>query len=216
MPIGAPVVVVVVDQRSQRHSYSERQQSRGRHLSSRVSCGRLYRCAVHGGWVVLRNIDGLCLGGLNYYGLLRGRGLLIAFDAGDWRRCWLHIYFLLRSALESSRVNRAIPQSLDRAEHFRGLVVVCLSEIGGPRETVVHSLQNLRKSTERLDARIPGLLIDCSSQGIARKLRVLFKPPGGFRHLIRVGRPGQDLRNEHVGIQGDWRNEFLQLYGTRH
>jgi hypothetical protein len=113
---------------------------------------------------------------------------------------WLGHDFLLRSALEGSRFHRAVSHRLERLHNVIGLVVVGFAKRRGPRQTVVHRLEHLRKLAQRLDARIPRLRIHLRRQLIMRKLLILLKPFVSSDNLVRVGRRGQDPRDQQIGI----------------
>ncbi len=67
---------------------------------------------------------------------------------------------------------------------------------------------------ERLDAGIPGLLIDRLGQLLSFQIGVLLHPAVCFHDLSRIGGGGEDLRNQGVRIEGDGRHQLLQLVGT--
>ena len=79
------------------------------------------------------------------------------------RRCDLDVAlvlydFLLRGGLEITRLLRAIAHNLDCLHHVHWLVVISVSEVGGPRQVLRHLVENLREAGECLYARVPTAL----------------------------------------------------------
>jgi hypothetical protein len=116
----------------------------------------------------------------------------------------LNFNLLLWRALERASANRTIAQRLDSGHDVIGLIVIRFAKCRGPRQTVVHRLQNRRKLGQRLDTWIPGLGIYCIGQLITREIRVLLEPGVIFNDLIRIGRRHQDLGYQQIRIDRDW------------
>src|SRR5438270_8818841 len=67
---------------------------------------------------------------------------------------------LLRCALQRTRRLRASAQRLDRLHHLACLAGIGLTERRGPRQVLAHVVEYRRERRQRLDARVPRLLID--------------------------------------------------------
>ncbi len=146
---------------------------------------------------------------------------VVSWDVDDLGVCRLdHDRLALRgdgflgTRLEVSRLLRSVAHRLDRVEHGLLLVHVCVAQRGRPGEVLVHVCKDRGKLRERLHAGIPGLLIDRLGQLLSFQIGVLLHPAVRFHDLGRIGGGGEDLRNQGVRIQGDGRDQLLQLVGT--
>ncbi len=74
---------------------------------------------------------------------------------------------LLGRALQSSGLLRFRAQRLDGIHDIRLLVIIRVSHLGRPRKILVHIGQHRWKLRQRLDARIPILLINFSRELLA-------------------------------------------------
>ena len=106
-------------------------------------------------------------------------------------------------------------QALDRIHHVRLLSKHGVAERLGPVELVVHHLEHARRAGQRLDAVVPGLLVDFRFQLIAFEVLVLFDPAGGSHHFQRIGRSRQHVGEQRVRIERDRRNQRIQLLGLQ-
>ena len=139
--------------------------------------------AVNNRRVVHGNVHNLWIGRLNHDDLRRllhdshlGRGLEIAGGLGF----------------------RA--QGLDGCHDLSLLIVKGLSQRGSPGEIVRQIGENRGKLRERLDARIPRLLVHGLHQGASRQTRVLRHPVLRDRNLVRKRRRREDLGHERIRI----------------
>src|SRR5208283_4767414 len=189
VPIAAPVIVAVVDQRPKQNPGSERQDPRQEQITPGVTRWRRYWRSVSTGWIVLRYINRIRLGRLDDDRLLY-RGLSATLSGSRNR---LDLNCLLFSRFQRSRVHCHVAQDLDRIHHVGRLIVVSLTQRRSPRQAVVHRMKHGRELSQRLDAGIPRLLIHLRSQLIAGQVEVLLEPSIGFHHLSWIGRSGQNL-----------------------
>lgn len=117
--------------------------------------------------------------------------------------------------LESARRRCALAHDLDGVHHVGRIVVVGLAECLGPRDVAGHLVQHRAECGERLDARIPRLLVGRVSERTALERSVLREPAMRGGDLVRIGGAGQDLRHQLVGIQRDGSDELVELLGRR-
>lgn len=154
MPAAVPVAVTPTAAATAHHcpdgdSGSETYDASRRDVSCAIT--RSYvRTAINYGRIVLGNIDHL-----------RIRGL----DDDHLRR--LLNYSHLRSGLEVALCFCLRPQGLDSGHDLSLLIVISLSERGGPAEVLRHVVEHRRKLRQRLNTWIPGLLVDGLHQGAA-------------------------------------------------
>src|SRR6267378_8560783 len=120
----------------------------------------------------------------------------------------------LRRTPEVSSLLRPLAHGLDGVEHRLLLVHVRVAQRRRPGEVLVHACQDGGKLRDRLDARIPGLLIDRLGELLPLQIGVLLHPTVSFHDFGRVGGGGKDLRNQGVRIQRDGRHQLLQLLGS--
>ena len=106
-------------------------------------------------------------------------------------------------------------QPLDRIHHVRLLREEGVTQILGPFELVAHHGQNLGGAGQRLDAVVPGLLVDLLLQCIALQRLALLQPAVGLYHLQRIGRRRQHVGEQFVGIERDRRNQGFELLGLQ-
>src|SRR5580700_6624441 len=114
--------------------------------------------AVYQPRVIGGNIDHVRLGGINV-------------DIGA-----VLLYDLLGSALQIPSLFCFVAHHLDRIRHVLLLIVVSVSQRRRPREILVHVSQDGRKRCQRLDARVPGLLIHGLPQGLALQIGMSLHP----------------------------------------
>ena len=108
-----------------------------------------------------------------------------------------------------------LAHDLDRVHHVVRVVVISLPQCSGPRKISGHLIEHALERSERLDARIPGLLLGGIGQWAGFERRVLRDPPVGRGDLVRIGRAGQYLRDELVRIERDGRDHLVELLGAR-
>src|SRR5258708_34630659 len=80
-----------------------------------------------------------------------------------------------------------------------------------PRNVLVHVFEGRWKLCEGLDARVPGLFVDFFCQLFTLDIGMTLHPAVRLDDLSRIGGSSENLRNERVRVQGDRRDELLQL-----
>jgi len=153
------------------------------------------RTAVNQPGIISRNVNYLGVSRLNGNG-----GVLIR-------------YGLLRRGFKIAGLFRSLAHHLNGVHHILFLVVVGVSERGGPGEVFVHVAKDRGKSGKGLDAGVPGLLVHRLTQGIALKTGMRLYPTIRLDDLLGKGGSRQDLRNQRVRIESDRGNQLLQLVG---
>ena len=76
-----------------------------------------------------------------------------------------------------------------------------------------HRLQHLGKGDQRLHADVPGLVLDRLDRCVALDVRIGLHPARGVDHLERIGGGHQHLGEHRIRVQGDRRDERLDLFG---
>ncbi len=147
-------------------------------------------------WIVGRNINHSGIGGLN----VDVRTLI-----GD---------NLLRRVLQIAGSLGFAAHDLNGVHHILLLVVVGVAERRGPGKILVHVSQDRGKCGERLDAWIPGLLVDGLTEVITLQIGIGLHPAIGLDHFIGESGGRQYLRDQRIGIERYGRNQALQLLGT--
>ena len=120
-------------------------------------------------------------------------------------------HFLLRSRLQGAgRLGRGA-QLLDDVGHILGLVDEGVSEVARPVEVVVHLLDDVGEANHRLDAGVPVHRIGAGVVALTHRGLIALKPARCLDDLQGVGRRGQQLRQQDIGIKRDRLQEFPQL-----
>jgi hypothetical protein len=88
-----------------------------------------------------------------------------------------------------------------------------VAELLHPLELVVHHLEDLGKAHQRLDAVVPGLLLQLFVERLILELRIGLGEPRGLDDLERVRGRHEDLRDQRIRIERDRRHDLLQLLG---
>jgi len=114
-----------------------------------------------------------------------------------------------------ARLLGAPPHGLDGVHHVLLVIHVGVAERRRPRQVPVHVREHSRELRERLDARVPRLRVDLPGQLLRVRTAVLLHPAIGLDDLLGIGGGGQDLRDQLVGVDGDRRDELLQLLRRR-
>jgi hypothetical protein len=214
VPAAIPVVVAIVNEGHEPHSGAEGQKPGCHHLATgitRSGCGvdgcgvagrRGDRRPVRRRRIVLRNVNRVLLSRLNDYSLLlRAAALYSAAALHRSRRFYFDL--LLRGVLQRPRLHRLIAKALNSVHDVVRLVVVGLSQFGGPRHAVIHRFDNIAKLRQRPDAGVPGLLVHGRRELIALEIGILFKPSLGFHYLVRKSRRNEDACHQQVRIESD-------------
>jgi hypothetical protein len=150
---------------------------------------------VDDGGVVLRDVDDLRLGGLNDVD-----GLI-----GDL----LNLNRLLWIGAEGSGGVSLAAQALDGSGDFGLIGGHCLPDGGVVVDVVGHHLKHGGEGDEREEGGIEALLLRGVGEIGAGEMRVLREPVGDVENFLWVCGSGCDLREELVGIEGDWREELI-------
>jgi hypothetical protein len=98
-----------------------------------------------------------------------------------------------------------VAQALDRIQNLFLVRQKSIAEFLRPVELLAHHREHLGKSHQRFDARVPILLLERGGDRVALEAGVLFYPTVGQRDFERIGRRHQDLRNQRIRVQRDWR-----------
>ncbi len=79
----------------------------------------------------------------------------------------------------------------------------------------IHHRDDLRKRNQRFDARVPVLLGQCivERRTAQRRGAGRLQPTRGIDHFERIGRSGQDIGQQRVGIKRDRRQGLIELLG---
>ena len=154
--------------------------------------------AVDDGRVVRRHVDHL-------------RVRRLDLDHRLLRRRLLDDHLLLLGGLEVARLLRFLAQPLHRVEHRLLVGEERVAELLRPVELLVHRLEGLREGDERLHAHVPGLALHRLHRGVALHVRVRLHPARGLDDLERIGRGHQHLRQQRIRVEGDRRNQRLDL-----
>ena len=104
-------------------------------------------------------------------------------------------------------------QALHGVEHVLLLGQEGIAELLRPLELVGHRLQHLGKGDQRLHADVPGLGLDRLDRCVALDVRIGLYPARGIDDLERISGGHQHLGEHRIGVQGDWRDERLDLLG---
>ena len=153
--IPSPSAATAARKRTEGDSSAEPDHAGGRHISRGVSRGDV-GIAIDYCRIVFRNIYDLRVRGLDDDGLRR---LLYHRDLG--------------SRLEIARSLGFGAQRLNGRHHLRRLVVIGLSQRGGPGEILRQIVEDRRKLGKCLHARIPRLFVDGLHERRSRQVLVL-------------------------------------------
>ena len=197
MPIASPVMPAPTipseetdaEPDSKSDPRSGKEDSRHR-VPARIGDDRL---AIHEPGIIGRHVDHLRIGRFNDDGVRLSR------------------YLLLFIAIQVAGLVSLLTHGLDGIRHFLLLIGVCVAKRGSPREVLVHVFKNRGKLRESLYARVPGLFVDFLCQLFTLEFGMALHPAVGLDNLGGIGGSGENLRNEGVRVQGDRRDELLQL-----
>src|SRR5687768_11849924 len=95
---------------------------------------------------------------------------------------------------------RPAPQALHRVHDLRLLAEERFPEVAQPLRALVHARQQLREGEQRLDRRVPRLLLGRAHRGVAPQVRVGARKRGGGGDILGIGRRHQHLREHAVGL----------------
>jgi len=121
----------------------------------------------------------------------------------------VHGNHLLRRRLQPSVRLSSRAHCLHRTHHIGLLAKERVPKVGSPSDIVAEQIQRIRKCHQRLDARVPILLLGCVQQLRTLKIAVALKPLLRLRDLQRIGAGSQYLAEQWIGIQGHWREQVI-------
>jgi hypothetical protein len=123
----------------------------------------------------------------------------------------LHLH--LRAGLQIPRYLCLVAQFLDGIHDLGLLRQKRVAHTFGPFDLLVHRLQDLRKRDQRFHARIPIHVAHSQHRRLTALVGVgvIARPACGFDHFQRIGRGHQDLREQRIWIQRDWRQHLVEL-----
>ena len=161
--------------------------------------GRIGPRAVGPGRIVVRHVHDFRIGRLD--------------DDRIGTAARLRRHLLLRRRLQVARRLRLGTQPLDRRRDVLLLADHRVAQLLGPVELVAHHLQRLRKRGERLHADVPALVLHRRNGSIALEVGIGLRPARRLNDLQGIGRTHQHLRQKRVGIEGDGRQQLVELLG---
>ena len=126
-------------------------------------------------------------------------------------RCGHAADLLLFARFQIARHFGLLAQGLNRELDVVGLGEKGFTELVGPIQLLVHHRQHLGYRRQSLDAWIPRLLLHGALERRTLEVRVLLDPTRRERHLKRIGRCRQHLRQQWIGIERNRRNQLLDL-----
>src|SRR5262245_34375279 len=140
-----------------------------------------------------RHVDDLRVRGLH------GDGLPLPHDRLLWR------------ALERSRVVRLGAHALRGVHQLGTLAEERVAQILRPLEVLRHAVEHVGEARQRLDARVPVLLLERLFERVSLQRGILLPPAIRLDHLERIRRGDADRRQHLVGIERDRRDHLLEL-----
>ncbi len=157
--------------------------------------------AVHDPRVVRRDVDDLGIGRLNDDDLGR---VIDRLDRDD----------LLLGRPEVALRARLGAEPLDRGHDLFLLSEERVTELRRPIQLLAHHREHVGEVRERLDARVPGLLLELASLCFTGRTPASSHPPIGLDDLQGVRRRHQDLRQKRIRIERDRREQLIELFLT--
>jgi len=118
---------------------------------------------------------------------------------------------LLGAGLQHSPVVRLGTHALNRVHHICLLVDEGVAQLRGPLDISSHALHDIGKRCQRLDTRIPVLLLHRGEKRVAPQILVPLHPLLQLDKVQWIGRSDQDLRQKRIRIKRDRRNERIQF-----
>src|SRR6267143_3215861 len=152
----------------------------------------LYRTSVDEPWIIFGDVNDFGASRRDDDGRVLGR------------------YGLLLRSQKIARLLCPLAHHLDGVHHVLFLVVVSVAERRRPGEVFVHVAQDGWECRERLDTRVPGLLVHSLSQGVALQVRMRLHPLVGLDDRFGKRRRSKDLGHKRIWIQCNRRYELLQ------
>src|SRR4029077_14088219 len=100
---------------------------------------------------------------------------------------------------------------LDGIRHILLLVGVCVPKRRSPGKVLVHIFKNRRKLREGFHAGVPRSFVDFLCQLFTFEVGATLYPAVRLDNFSWISGSSEDLCNERVRVQGDRRDELLQL-----
>ena len=115
----------------------------------------------------------------------------------------LHRHLAARIGVQFVGITGFTAQALHGIHHVGLLRQEGITQLGEPIEVAIHHFQNLRKSRQRFDARIPIVIFKRGNKRIAFQSFVFGtgRPAGRFDHLQRIGRRHENLGQQLIRIK---------------
>lgn len=123
-----------------------------------------------------------------------------------------HHHGLLRRRHQNVGLLRLDAKRLNRVHHVFRLVVVSIAQLRGPRGIARQVIQHAGKLRQRLHRRIPRHRIGRRGKLIRGQAPILIQPAIRVGHLVRIRRPGQDLRHQRIRVERDRRHQLIELH----
>jgi hypothetical protein len=103
-------------------------------------------------------------------------------------------------------------QALHCVHHIRLLCQECVSQVRRPLNISGHTLYNVWKLYQCLYAWVPRLLCHCVRQRFAFQILIVIHPLLKLNYFQWIGRSGERLRQQWIGVQRDRRDQRVQLF----
>src|SRR5580704_1443615 len=123
-------------------------------------------------------------------------------------------HLLLFVAVQLAGVPRLLPHRLNSISHILLLVGIGVAKGRSPRKVLVHVFKDRGKLRESLHARIPRLFVDFFGQLFTLEVGMTLHPAVCLDNLGRIRGRRENLGNQGVGVQGDRRDQLLDLLGS--
>jgi hypothetical protein len=115
---------------------------------------------------------------------------------------------LLGSCFQGAGTFSPGAHGLDAIHQFFRLIDERIAKVAGPGNVIIHLLDDLGNSGDRLDVRIPGLGIEvCDIVGVSYEA-------GGLDNFQWISRRGQEDGDDRVGIKRNGGYEFFEVRGA--
>jgi hypothetical protein len=127
----------------------------------------------------------------------------------------LHFHLLPRIAAQRAGAIGLSPQALDRGGDRSLIGSERVTDNGVVVDVLRHHLEDLWKIYERDECGIESLLLGCIGEGCTGQACVFHQPVINVQNFLGIRRGGGDLREQRIGIKGDWREQLVEFFGRR-
>jgi len=124
-------------------------------------------------------------------------------------------YVLLRRRLQLAVGLRFGAQLLHGTHHVGLLREKSVAEVRSPTYVLIQPRQDVGKGNQSLNTGIPILLLRLVHQILPLEVAMLLQPLLRFHYLNGVCTGSQNLAEQRVWVQRNWRHKILQLIGTQ-